>query len=64
MAEGTDYRDRNTEIVRRSNQLFYCADYPENHGKSRRSGTWMTKRIAEQTGIPVNGIILNNEEQA
>lgn len=61
MPEDTDYKDRNTEIVRRSHHLFYCADYPEAHGKSRRSGTWQTKRIAERAQIPINGIILTNE---
>ena len=59
MPEGTDYKDRNTEIVKRSNHLFYCADYPEDHGKSKRSGTWQTKRIAEKLGVSVDGIILN-----
>jgi hypothetical protein len=63
MPEDTDYKDRNTEIVRRSDQLFYCADYPEEHGKSQRSGTWQTKRIAEKLGVPVSGIILNRDEQ-
>ncbi len=62
MEDGTDYRDRNTEIVRRSNAVFYCADYPEQHPKSKRSGTWMTKRIAEGLDVPVTGIILNTSE--
>lgn len=62
MDEGTDYKDRNKEIVRRSEYVFYCADYPEAHGKSRRSGTWQTKRLAEAALVPTSGIILNNEE--
>lgn len=61
MPDDTDYKDRNAEIVRRSDQLFYCADYSEAHGKSGRSGTWQTKRLAEAALIPVNGIVINNE---
>lgn len=61
MPDGTDYRDRNEAIVQRVEQVFYCADYPEQHVKSKRSGTWMTKRIAESQGVPVSGIILNKE---
>lgn len=62
MEAGTDYRDRNAEIVRGSTELFYCADYPESDGRSKRSGTWMTKRIAEAAHLPINGIILNKEQ--
>lgn len=62
MDDGTDYRDRNQAIVDRAEQVFYCADYPEAHGKSKRSGTWMTKRIAERANVPAYGIILNEGE--
>lgn len=61
MDDDTDYRDRNEAIVARSDRLFYCAEYPEDHGKSKRSGTWMTKRIAYRAKIPTDGIILNKE---
>ena len=64
MPEGTDYKDRNEEIVERSDHLFYCADYPEAHGKSKRSGTWQTVRIGHRARIHVNGIILNPEVSA
>jgi hypothetical protein len=60
MDDETDYRRRNEEIVRWSSQLFYCADYPEDHGKSRRSGTWMTVRIAKDAGMTPHGIIIND----
>jgi hypothetical protein len=59
MPAGTDYRARNAEIVRRSARLFYCAEYPEGHPKSRRSGTWMTVRLARKAGLEVTGIVLN-----
>lgn len=61
MDDDTDYRDRNQAIVDRADQIFYCADYPEADGRSKRSGTWMTKRIAEREGVPVHGVILNTE---
>lgn len=59
MPPNTDYRYRNEQIVQRSDYLFYCADYPEDDGRSKRSGTWMTKRIAEKAGVPLTGIVLN-----
>lgn len=55
----TDYRYRNEYIVTRSNLLVAVADYPEAHGKSTRSGTWQTVRIARKAGIPVSEFILN-----
>jgi hypothetical protein len=63
MPDDTDYRDRNKEIVRLADQVFYCADYPEDDGRSKRSGTWMTKRIAEAEKVPVSGIVINKETQ-
>lgn len=62
MDKDTDYRARNEAIVKRSDQLFYCAEYPEDHHRSRRSGTWMTKRIAQKHHIPIDGIVLNKEQ--
>lgn len=61
MPEGTDYRFRNTEIVRWSDFLFYCADYDENDSRSKRSGTWMTVRIAQKQNLPYDGIVLSEE---
>lgn len=63
MPEGTDYRDRNTEIVNRSAELYYCADFPEADGRSKRSGTWMTVRIAQNAEVPVTGMILHSQEE-
>jgi len=64
MPDGTDYKQRNQKIVDMSSALFYCADYPEEHGKSKRSGTWQTVRLARKKGITPAGIIIHNEEQA
>lgn len=59
MPEDSDYRDRNAEICIKSSEIFYCAEYPENHPNSKRSGTWMTVRIANKAGMTVYGIVLN-----
>jgi len=59
MPEGSSYKERNIEIVRHSNDLFYCADYPEAHGKSQRSGTWQTVRLARAVGIEPIGMVIN-----
>ena len=59
MPPGTTYKDRNEAIVNRVDELYYCADYPEEDRRSRRSGTWQTVRLARGRGIPVDGIILN-----
>jgi predicted Rossmann fold nucleotide-binding protein DprA/Smf involved in DNA uptake len=58
MPIGTDYRERNREIVSRSDYLFVVARYPETDPRSRRSGTWMTKRIAEMHGKQVIPVVL------
>lgn len=50
MSEGTDYCDRNTEIVKQSDRMIVVAQYPEDHPQSKRSGTWMTCRIAQRMG--------------
>lgn len=56
---GTDYRYRNQRIVLLSDRLIAVADYPEKHGKSTRSGTWQTVRLARAAGVLVTELILN-----
>ena len=53
MPHGTTYRDRNQRIVERSTRLIAVPEAPENAPESRRSGTWMTVRIARRLGRPV-----------
>lgn len=53
MPDGTDYRYRNERIVDASDRMYGIADYPEKHEQSRRSGTWMTIRIARRDAKPV-----------
>lgn len=45
MPGNTDYRDRNNRILDYTDHLMICAEYPEDDPASRRSGTWMTKRL-------------------
>jgi hypothetical protein len=61
MPPGSTYRDRNKRIVRRAQMLFAVANYPEHHGKSRRSGTWQTVRIAQEANIPIFTCIQHDE---
>lgn len=53
MPIGTSFRERNERIVDYTDELIVFASHPESHGKSRRSGTWMTKRIAEKRGVKI-----------
>src|SRR5213595_1189623 len=46
MPNRTEYRERNLEIVRRSQHLVAFPEYPELDSRSRRSGTWQTVRLA------------------
>jgi hypothetical protein len=60
MPPGTTYRQRDQAIVDASDEVFYCAQYPEADPRSQRSGTWLTKRLAVASHVPVKGIILND----
>lgn len=61
MPEGTDYRYRNTQLVLASNDIFYWAEFPEDDPRSKRSGTWMTVRIARAMGKHVFGYVQSEE---
>lgn len=61
MGEGTTYEDRNQKIVDFSNYLYYMADYPEQHGKSLRSGTWQSVRMGRRKGIVVSGHVIHDD---
>ena len=53
-AEGSyPYRERNTRIVDQCSTLYAFPAYPEDDPRSKRSGTWMTVRIARQKGRSV-----------
>lgn len=55
------YRARNKAIVRRADVLFGVADYPEHHGRSKRSGTWMTIRIGREAQKPVMVLVQHDD---
>jgi hypothetical protein len=61
--EGGVYRERNKKIVRRAAIVFVVADYPEDHGKSRRSGTWMTARMAKEAMKPMWTCVQHQDEE-
>jgi predicted Rossmann fold nucleotide-binding protein DprA/Smf involved in DNA uptake len=49
MPPGTTYPDRNARIVVLATcDLFAVPEFPEHAGKSLRSGTWQTVRLARQ----------------
>lgn len=50
---GYPYRARNTRIVEQCTILFAFPAYPEAAPASKRSGTWMTVRIAKGQGREV-----------
>ena len=54
MPEGTDYRERNRRMVYLADCLIAFPLYAELDERSRRSGTWMTVRLARTKGIPVD----------
>lgn len=62
MPEGSNYKDRNQRIVNVSDELVGFPEYPENHPKSLRSGTWQTIRMGRKKGIPVTVYILREDK--
>lgn len=62
MPDGSSYRERDQAIVDRADELFYVAHRHERHGSQKRSGTWLTVRLARQKGIPLRGIVMKDEE--
>lgn len=51
MPQGSSYKQRNERIVFYSDALCAVVGHPEGAGKSRRSGSWQTVRIARRAGI-------------
>jgi len=62
MPPESSYRDRNLNIVRLSNKLIGFPRYPEHDPRSRRSGTWMTVRIARRLGVTYKTNVLDGPE--
>lgn len=47
------WRSRNAAILDHSDVLLAFPLHNEEHGQSKRSGTWMTIRMARKRGMPV-----------
>lgn len=63
MPPGTDYRDRNQAIVRMSDTIIGFPQFSETDPRSRRSGTWMTLRLARRAEKSVEIWYLGNEDE-
>jgi predicted Rossmann-fold nucleotide-binding protein len=61
MAPGTDYRARNQRIVELSDRIIAFPEAAEDDPRSRRSGTWMTVRIARRAGKPVHVEVMDGD---
>lgn len=59
MPETSSYRDRNAALVKPATELIAYPQYPEQDGRSRRSGTWQTIRLARNAALPVTTHILS-----
>jgi predicted Rossmann fold nucleotide-binding protein DprA/Smf involved in DNA uptake len=55
------YRARNQRLVALCDRLIAFPAWPEVDGRSRRSGTWMTIRLARAAGRPVAIHLLHAE---
>ena len=59
MPEGTDYRARNERVVALiTAALMGFPSQAEDHPGMRRSGTWMTIRLAKRAGVPTQTYVL------
>lgn len=58
MPPGSSYKARSQRLVAEGDELFYCAQFPESHGASNRSGTWQTYRLAKAKEMPIEGEVL------
>lgn len=63
MPPGTSYRQRNVRLLSYSDELVAGAEYPEDDGRSRRSGSWMTVRLARDASKHVRGPLVLSEFQ-
>jgi hypothetical protein len=51
-------RSRNVAIIERSDLMLAFPLHPEDHGQSKRSGTWMTIREARKRNVPIEITVL------
>lgn len=66
MPDGTDYRARDQRMVDigllKHGVLKVCPSWPESHPAAKRSGTWLTKRLAVRAGLPFELVPLWEED--
>jgi predicted Rossmann-fold nucleotide-binding protein len=55
------YRARNARLIFLADRLIAFPAWPEGDGRSRRSGTWMTVRLAYRAQKPVELYVLNGD---
>jgi hypothetical protein len=53
MPPGTTFKQRDARMVEVGDRVIAFPLYPENDPRSKRSGTWMTVRLANRAGKPV-----------
>jgi hypothetical protein len=59
MEHGTTYRQRDAMVVLHGDNLLAFPLYPEDDPRSKRSGTWMTVRLAKRAAKPVEAFVLS-----
>lgn len=59
MPPETNYRDRNTTLVKLSNKLVAFPRHTEHDSRSKHSGTWQTVRIARRHGVTYKVFVLD-----
>jgi hypothetical protein len=52
------HRSRNKAIIAHSDVMLAFPLHPESHDQSKRSGTWMTIRMAQKAGVKVDITVL------
>lgn len=62
MPAGTTYRDRDQAVVEESDNLLAFPLYKESDSRARRSGTWMTIRMARRAVQSIETFILDGLE--
>jgi hypothetical protein len=62
MPPGTTFKQRDARMVEVGDRVIAFPLYPENDPRSKRSGTWMTVRLANRAGKPVKIHVLRETQ--
>lgn len=63
MPDGTTYKQRNARILDHADELLGVCDYPERHGKSARSGSWQTVRLARDRRLTLDTYTIHEDAE-